>query len=125
MREGEISGSTEHRSASCAVAIAGCGAICATGNGTASLLTALKNNTSCLRPNERFTGPRFQSNIVGTSPIDPTSDNPAHQLASIALREAISATKLRACENTLTSPIQIRYPRDQLSVSSARSQVPG
>ncbi len=90
MREGEISGSAEHRSASCAVAIAGCGVISATGNGTASLLTALKNNTSGLRPNERFTGPRFQSNIVGTAPIDSTSDNPAHQLASIALREAIS-----------------------------------
>lgn len=72
------------------VAIAGCGAICATGNDTASFLTALKNNTSCLRPNERFTGPRFQSNIVGTAPIDATSDDPAYQLASIALREAIS-----------------------------------
>ena len=84
------------------VAIAGCGVICATGNGTASLLTALKNNTSCLRPNERFTGPRFQSNMVGTAPIDPASDNPAHQLASIAIREAISATKLRACEKPLT-----------------------
>ena len=90
MREGEISGSAEHRSASCAVAIAGCGAICATGNGTASFLTALKNNTSCLRPNERFTGPRFQSNIVGTAPIDPASDNHAHQLASLALREAVA-----------------------------------
>ena len=102
MREGEISGSAEHRSASCAVAIVGCGAICATGNSTASLLAALKNNTSCLRPNERFTGPRFQSNIVGTAPIDSASDNPAHQLASIALREAISNSRSSRRESAQT-----------------------
>ncbi len=102
MREGEISGSAEHRSASCAVAIAGCGVISATGNGTASFLTALNNNTSCLRPNERFTGPRFQSNIVGTAPIDPASDNPAHQLASIALREAIADSRSSRRESAQT-----------------------
>jgi 3-oxoacyl-(acyl-carrier-protein) synthase len=102
MREGEISGSAEHRSASRSVAIAGCGVISATGNGTASFLTALTNNTSCLRPNERFTGPRFQSNIVGTAPIDATHDNPAHQLASIALREAIQNS------GTGVSPVQLR-----------------
>ena len=71
------------------VAIAGCGVISAAGNGVSALHTALRNNASHLRPNERFTGARFQSNVVGTAPIEP-SDNPAHQLASIALSEAIA-----------------------------------
>ena len=74
------------------VAIAGCGVISAAGNGTVALLDALRNNTSYLRPNDRFTGPRFQSHIVGTAPIDTANDDPAHQLATIALREAITAT---------------------------------
>ena len=106
MREGEISGGAEHRSASCTVAIVGCGVISAAGNGTKTFLTALKNNTSCLRPNERFAGPRFQSNIVGTAPIDLTSDDPAYQLASIALREAISqiGNRQSAIGNTPTIP---------------------
>lgn len=91
--------------ASCAVAIAGCGAICAAGNGTAALLSALHDNTSCLRTNDRFTGPRFQSNIVGTSPIDSKSDNPAHQLATIALREAA---------------VQFRNPQSAIHISSDR-----
>jgi 3-oxoacyl-[acyl-carrier-protein] synthase I len=72
------------------VAIAGCGVISAAGNGTAALLEALRNNTSCLRPNDRFTSPRFQSSIVGTAPIDATTDNPAHQLARLALHEAVA-----------------------------------
>jgi 3-oxoacyl-(acyl-carrier-protein) synthase len=70
-------------------AIAGCGIICAAGNGTPALLEALNHNTSHLRPNERFTGERFQSSIVGTAPIDAATDDPAYALASIALREAI------------------------------------
>ena len=82
------------------VAIAGCGAICATGNGTETLLTALKNNTSCLCHNERFTRLRFQSNTVGTAPIDATGDDPAYKLASIALREAIS----RLCNRQSSIP---------------------
>ncbi len=91
--------------ASCRVAIAGCGVICAAGNGVPALREALRTNTSHLRPNERFTGPRFQSNIVGTAPIDSACDNPAHQLASIALREAISATTDgRARHSTLDIP---------------------
>jgi 3-oxoacyl-(acyl-carrier-protein) synthase len=72
------------------VAIAGCGVICATGNDSTAFLHALKNNISCLRPDERFTGARFQSSIVGTAPVDPAHDNPAHELASTALREAAS-----------------------------------
>jgi 3-oxoacyl-(acyl-carrier-protein) synthase len=43
------------------VAIAGCGVISAAGHGTAALLAALRNNTSCLRPNDRFTGPRVSN----------------------------------------------------------------
>lgn len=73
------------------VAIAGCGVICAAGQGISALREALRQNVSHLRPNERFTGARFQSNIVGAAPIDPACDDPAQQLASIAIREAISA----------------------------------
>ncbi len=71
------------------VAITGCGVICAAGTGTGPLLNALRHNTSHLRPDDRFTGSRFQSNIVGSAPIE-SSDSPAHQLASIALREAVA-----------------------------------
>lgn len=74
------------------VAIAGCGVISAAGRDTAALLAALRSNSSCLRPNERFANPRFQSNIVGTAPLE-TSDNPAHQLATAALREAWAALR--------------------------------
>jgi 3-oxoacyl-(acyl-carrier-protein) synthase len=78
------------------VAIAGCGVVSAAGHGTAALLTALQNNPSHLRPDDRFSGPRFQSNLVGSAPIE-SSDDPAHQLATIALREAITANNdLRA-----------------------------
>lgn len=73
------------------VAIAGCGVICAAGNGIAALHEALRTNASHLRSNERFTGPRFQSDIVGTAPIE-WSDNPAYQLAATALREALAAS---------------------------------
>jgi len=67
-------------------AIAGCGVISAAGRDSAALLAALKNNAGCLRPSERFTGPRFQSNIVGTVLSD--GDDPAHRLATEALRAA-------------------------------------
>ena len=87
------------------IAIAGCGVVCAVGNGVAALREALRTNTSHLRPNERFTGSRFQSNIVGAAPIDSTSDNPAHQLTSIALREAAA---------------QFRTPHSALHISPAR-----
>jgi 3-oxoacyl-(acyl-carrier-protein) synthase len=88
--------------ASCKVAIAGCGVICAAGNGTSALLEALRTNASHLRPNERFNAPRFQSNIVGTAPLDAATDNPAHQLATIALREALTA--LRTPHSALRFP---------------------
>jgi 3-oxoacyl-(acyl-carrier-protein) synthase len=71
------------------VAIAGCGVVCAVGNGLAALRSALQANRSGLRASTRFEPPRFQSNIVGAA-LDETNraDNPAHQLASSALNEA-------------------------------------
>jgi 3-oxoacyl-(acyl-carrier-protein) synthase len=95
------------------IAIAGCGAVSAVGNGVAALRTALRDNTSGLRASERFNSPRFQSSIVGAVPAEwwgeapdepgPTSqnpptaredarptniDDPAYALAAAALREA-------------------------------------
>ena len=71
------------------VAIAGCGVISAVGNGVESLRNALQSNTSGLRASSRFNHARFQSSIVGAA-LDESklTDNPAHQLASIALTEA-------------------------------------
>lgn len=89
------------------VAIAGCGVICAAGQGVSALREALQRNVSHLRPNERFTGTRFQSNIVGTAPIE-FSDNPAHQLAATALREACSAP--------LTSDLTPHIPPSRLGL---------
>ena len=73
-----------------AVAIAGCGAVTAVGVGVAALRAALQNNSSGLRPNERFNSARFQSNIVGAAPeiSQGERDNPAYRLATIALDEA-------------------------------------
>lgn len=71
------------------VAIAGCGVISAVGGGVESLRTALRANTSSLRPASRFSGPRFQSNVVGTALAEAaTSDDPAQLLAATALNEA-------------------------------------
>jgi 3-oxoacyl-(acyl-carrier-protein) synthase len=90
------------------VAIAGCGAVSAAGPNTAALLTALRHNTNCLRPNERFGSARFQSNIVGTAPIDATTDNPAHQLARLALHEAVAQFH--------TSPLAARLSPNRLGL---------
>src|SRR5260221_1920567 len=70
------------------VAIAGCGAITAVGCGVDALLAALHANASGLRANERFNTPRFQSAIVGAALPDGDHENPAHQLATEALRQA-------------------------------------
>jgi 3-oxoacyl-(acyl-carrier-protein) synthase len=73
------------------IVIAGCGVVSAVGRGTDALLAAIKGNESGLRADGRFSGPRFQSNIVGAAPLDePDDDNPALRLAGSALREAIS-----------------------------------
>lgn len=97
------------------VAIAGCGVISAAGGDTAALRAALQNNTSCLRPNERFSAARFQSNLVGSAPIDPATDNPAHQLASRALREAVAAAA-----KTLSG---ISAPRLGLVLSTTKANI--
>ena len=76
------------------VFIAGCGAVSAAGRDVPALLTALKSNTSGLHADERFRSPRFQSNIVGAAPRDPSlasEDNPAHALATDALTQARQA----------------------------------
>ena len=72
-------------------AIAGCGAITAVGHGVDALRSALRANASGLRPDERFSHPRFQSNIVGATPQSGDTDDPAHRLATEALREARDA----------------------------------
>ena len=72
-----------------AVAIAGCGVICAAGSDLASLRSSLQANRCGLRASPRFDSPRFQSNIVGAALEETTlTDNPAHQLATTALNEA-------------------------------------
>lgn len=74
-----------------AVAIAGYGVVSAVGCGVASLRTAMHANTSGLGACERFDGPLFQSNVVGAAPLNrdgTDADDPAHQLAMAALREA-------------------------------------
>ena len=86
------------------VVIAGCGAISAVGNGLEPLLAALKNNSSGLRASEKFSAPRFQSNIVGavpengwgetpSSPNFEKAENPAWLLASEALTQARTAAE--------------------------------
>src|SRR5439155_26244865 len=72
-----------------AVAIAGCGATTAVGCGVDALRSALRANTSGLRPNARFDSTRYQSSIVGAAPQNGAdSDDPAFQLADEASREA-------------------------------------
>jgi 3-oxoacyl-(acyl-carrier-protein) synthase len=83
------------------VVIAGCGAVSAVGCGTEPLLAALKNNSSGLRASEKFSTPRFQSNVVGTTSAwlvesslsQNFSENPAWGLAAESLRQAKSAAK--------------------------------
>jgi len=75
------------------VVIIGCGAISAAGRGKTALLHALLENQTCLRPDERFSGGRFQTNIVGTAPIDATNDDPAYLLAEAALAEVQSEAR--------------------------------
>jgi 3-oxoacyl-(acyl-carrier-protein) synthase len=70
------------------VAIAGCGAISAVGCGIESLREALKNNLSGLRASEKFSSPRFQSNVVGAVPGNFDQENPAWFFANEALRQA-------------------------------------
>ena len=78
------------------VAIAGCGAITAVGRGVEALHSAIRANSSGLHADERFNHPRFQSSIVGAVARDKNadeSDDPAHWLASAALREACAEAR--------------------------------
>ena len=69
------------------VVVAGCGVTSAVGRGVSALRDALRANSSGLRASEKFSNPRFQSNIVGAA--DQTdSDDPAWQLADVSLTEA-------------------------------------
>lgn len=69
------------------VILASHGAITAAGPDVPSLLNAVRANASGLRANERFTSPRFQSNVVGAAPRS-SDDDPAFDLAHTALAEA-------------------------------------
>ena len=79
-------------------AVAGCGAICATGAGIEPLADALRDNRSALRPREAFAGKRYQTTVAGWVPEetiaqlaarDPEhADAHAFLLADAALREA-------------------------------------
>jgi len=73
------------------VVIAGCGAVSAVGCGIEPLRAALRNNVSGLRTIEKFSTPRFQSNIAGAAPRDPDADDPAWLLAAEALQQARTA----------------------------------
>jgi 3-oxoacyl-(acyl-carrier-protein) synthase len=125
MRDASLSGAPATGPASSNVAIAGCGVISAAGPGTPALLEALRRNTSHLRPNARFADSRFQSSIVGTAPLE-ASDNPAHQLAITASREAIAdSCRRRHAEsqsNQLETPHVVSYnllsnvPSDRLGL---------
>ena len=70
------------------VFIAGCGAVSAVGSGTGPLGEALQNNRTGLRPLQKFDSPRFQSKMVGLAPRDPEQEDPAWELATVALKEA-------------------------------------
>jgi 3-oxoacyl-(acyl-carrier-protein) synthase len=75
------------------VVIAGCGVISAVGCGIEPLLNALQKNSTGMRPSEKFTSPRFQSNIVGAVPENEPDENPAWQFADKALQQARSSAQ--------------------------------
>jgi 3-oxoacyl-(acyl-carrier-protein) synthase len=75
------------------VAIAGCGAVSAVGCGLESLLNALRSHLLGLGPSEKFSSPRFQSNLVGAAPRDQDDEDPAWLLAREALQQAVGAAK--------------------------------
>ncbi len=75
-----------------AVAVAGCGALTAVGQGLDALRAALRSNASGLSANDRFNHARFQSHIVGAVPQNGHTHHddhdPAYRLATAALDEA-------------------------------------
>jgi 3-oxoacyl-(acyl-carrier-protein) synthase len=98
------------------VAIAGCGVISAAGHGVAPLRAALQSNRSGLRATDRFSGARFQSNIVGAA-LDGSSltDNPALQLATPALNEA--------CANAGASLARLAADRIGMVLSTTKANI--
>src|SRR5437879_1062822 len=70
------------------ITIAGCGAITAVGENVAALHEAVRANRSGLRPCERFSGPAYQSNILGAIAGREGGDDPAFHMADRALRDA-------------------------------------
>jgi 3-oxoacyl-[acyl-carrier-protein] synthase II len=76
------------------VAVVGCGAVTAVGNGAEALRNALRANSSGLRSCERFNGSRYQSNVVGSIFKDGDGDDdPAFELANQALLEVREQTQ--------------------------------
>jgi len=76
------------------VAAAGCGAITAAGCGLDALRAAIRANSSGLSRSSRFDHARFQSNIVGATPLAlKDSDDPAWLLACGALEEACGQSR--------------------------------
>ena len=79
-----------------AVAIAGCGAICAVGCGMEALKLALRDNASGLHPSKRFDHQRYQSSVVGVvdrNGAGAEEDDPAWSLATEALRQACAEAR--------------------------------
>jgi 3-oxoacyl-(acyl-carrier-protein) synthase len=70
------------------ITIAACGAVTAVGETVDELLTAVRANTSGLRPCGRFIDPVYQSNVLGATATGTDGDDPAFFLADRALREA-------------------------------------
>jgi 3-oxoacyl-(acyl-carrier-protein) synthase len=80
------------------VAVAGCGAVTAAGRGLEALAAAVHANEGRLRRDARFSGGRFQSDVVGAVPPEAwealrragraPGDDPAFLLADDALDEA-------------------------------------
>jgi len=79
-------------------AVAGCGAISATGAGIETLADALRDNRSALRAREAFAGKRYQTTVAGWVPEETIAElasrDPGHAdaraflMADAALREA-------------------------------------
>jgi 3-oxoacyl-(acyl-carrier-protein) synthase len=75
-------------SATVKVSVAGWGLMSAAGGDADALLTALRNNRSAIQTAKRFDHPRFQSNQVAAALPEEENEDPAHNLATVALTEA-------------------------------------
>jgi 3-oxoacyl-(acyl-carrier-protein) synthase len=105
------------------VAIAGCGAVCAAGPGVEALRGALHANVSGLRACERFSPPRFQSNIVGAVPTAwwgeaPDGPNVANQNTTSAREDARPTKAENPAWFLATDALQQARAEAQLVLSS-------